>query len=98
MKRIPFELRDNEFYGDMAAWAAAHAGDNEGDLRRLRRNLRVAREEELTERQRELLRLYYDEGMNMTEIAHALGVAPSTVSRTIARAKRILYRSLRYAL
>ena len=47
-------MRNNEVYGDMTAWIAAHAGDNEGDLMRLKRNLRLAREEELTARQREL--------------------------------------------
>jgi DnaJ-class molecular chaperone len=49
-------MRNNEVYGDMTAWIAAHAGDNESDLMRLKRNLRLAREEELTARQRELLR------------------------------------------
>ena len=77
---------------------AAHAEDNENDLRRLKRNLRVAREEELTARQRELLRLRYDESMSVTEIAGLLGVDKSTVSRTISRAKRRLYKCLRYGL
>lgn len=54
-------MRNNEVYGDMTAWIAAHAGDNESDLMRLKRNLRLAREEELTARQRELLRLRYEE-------------------------------------
>ena len=43
-------MRNNEVYGDMTAWIAAHAGDNESDLMRLKRNLRLAREEELTAR------------------------------------------------
>ena len=38
-------MRNNEVYGDMTAWIAAHAGDNESDLMRLKRNLRLAREE-----------------------------------------------------
>ena len=25
-------MRNNEVYGDMTAWIAAHAGDNESDL------------------------------------------------------------------
>ena len=33
-------MRNNEVYGDMTAWIAAHAGDNESDLMRLKRNLR----------------------------------------------------------
>ncbi len=98
VKSTPYSIRNNEFYGDMAAWMAAHAEDNENDLRRLKRNLRVAREEELTARQRELLRLRYDESMSVTEIAGLLGVDKSTVSRTISRAKRRLYKCLRYGL
>ena len=74
-------MRNNEVYGDMTAWIAAHAGDNESDLMRLKRNLRLAREEELTARQRELLRLRYEENMTVTEIAAAIGRDKSTVSR-----------------
>lgn len=71
-------MRNNEVYGDMTAWIAAHAGDNESDLMRLKRNLRLAREEELTARQRELLRLRYEENMTVTEIAAAIGRDKST--------------------
>lgn len=77
-------MRNNEVYGDMTAWIAAHAGDNESDLMRLKRNLRLAREEELTARQRELLRLRYEENMTVTEIAAAIGRDKSTVSRTLS--------------
>ena len=34
----------------------------------------------------------------MAEIAQMLGVNPSTVSRTLQRARRRLYRCLRYGL
>ena len=60
-------MRNNEVYGDMTAWIAAHAGDNESDLMRLKRNLRLAREEELTARQRELLRLRYERSLSMSD-------------------------------
>jgi RNA polymerase sigma factor (sigma-70 family) len=89
-------MRNNEVYGDMTAWIAAHAGDNESDLMRLKRNLRLAREEELTARQ--LLRLRYEENMTVTEIAAAIGRDKSTVSRTLSRARRRLYKCLRYGL
>ena len=98
VKGTPYSIRDNEVYGDMAAWMAAHAGDNESDLRRLRRNLRLAREQELTARQRELLCLRYEEEMSVTQIAGRLGVSKSTVSRTLSRAQRRLYKCLRYGL
>ena len=75
-------MRNNEVYGDMTAWIAAHAGDNESDLMRLKRNLRLAREEDMT----------------VTEIAAAIGRDKSTVSRTLSRARRRLYKCLRYGL
>ena len=77
MKSTPYRVRNNEVYGDMSAWIAAHAGDNESDLARLKRNLRLAREE---------------------EIAAAIGRDKSTVSRTLSRARRRLYKCLRYGL
>ena len=83
-------MRNNEVYGDMTAWIAAHAGDNESDLMRLKRNLRLAREEELTARQRELLRLRYEENMTVTEIAAAIGRDKSTVSHALPRAEKAL--------
>ena len=53
---------------------------------------------ELTPRQREVLALYMERDMNVTQIAAVLGVNKSTVSRTLLRAKRRLYQCLRYAL
>ena len=98
MKSTPYRVRNNEVYGDMSAWIAARAGDNESDLARLKRNLRLAREEELTARQRELLRLRYEENLSVSEIAALIGRDKSTVSRTLSRARRRLYKCLRYGL
>ena len=72
--------------------------DDEQDERyqRRRRMLSRALADELTERQREILQLYYEEDLNFTEIAARLGLAVSTVSRTHARAIRRLRRCLRY--
>ena len=93
-----FDTRASEWIGDLAAWNRANAGDNSERLERLRRNLRQARERELPPRQRQLLELYYDQGMNIPQIAGELGVNRSTVSRTLRRARERLYRCLRYAL
>jgi len=91
-------LRDNEFQGDLACWLREQSGDNSERMERLRRNLRRARDAELTERQREMVHLYYDRGHSMTKIAMELAVNKSTVSRTLKRAKRKLYRCLKYSL
>ena len=39
----PIYLRNNETYGDLAAWRREHSEDNSERLERLRRNLRRAR-------------------------------------------------------
>ena len=82
----------------MRGWLRVNANTNSELLTRLRQNLRRARQQELTPRQQQVLTLYYDQGMIMTQIAQTLGVNCSTVSRTIRRAKQRLYRCLRYCL
>ena len=98
MKGTPYSLRNNEFYGDMAAWLRANAQDNDREMNRLKRNLRLARQEALTARQQQMLRMNFEQNKTVTEIARELGVNKSTVSRTLARAKKRLYQCLRYAL
>ena len=98
MNDTPFNSRSSEWIGDMTVWLRQNAEDNSERLDRLRRNLRQAREQELTPRQRQLLELYYDRGKNMAQIARELGVNRSTISRTIRRARERLYRHLRYGL
>lgn len=94
----PFDTRAREWIGDLTVWTRQNAGDNSERLERLRRNLRQARERELTPRQRQMLELYYDQGMTIPQIAGELGLNRSTVSRTLRRARDRLYRFLRYAL
>lgn len=93
-----FDTRASEWIGDLTVWNRQNAEDNSERLARLRRGLRQAREQELTPRQRQMLELYFDQGMTIPRIAEELGVNRSTVSRTLRRAKDRLYRYLRYAL
>ena len=93
----PLNYRNNEFSGDFAAWQRENSPDNEEQLERLRRNLRRARQAELTDRQQQMLRMYYDEGKSMVKIARLLHVNKSTVSRTIARGRRRLKKCLQYS-
>ena len=81
-----------------AALVSGTTGYTPEQMDRLRRNLRQARERELTPRQRQMVALYYDRGLNMVQIARRLGVNRSTVSRTLRRARDRLYRYLRYGL
>ena len=98
MRDTRFDTRSSEWIGDLTVWLRENAPDNREQLDRLRRNLRRAREQELTPRQKQVLELYYDQGHTIPQIAEALGLNRSTVSRTLRRAKDRLYRCLRYAL
>lgn len=98
MQNTPFNSRCSETPGDLSVWLREQAQDNSDQLSRLRRNLRRAREQELTPRQRQMVELYFDQALSMAEIAETLGVNRSTVSRTLLRARRRLYRCLRYGL
>ena len=90
-------LRDNEIWGDLAAWERDNSEDNEEQLERLRRNLKRVRDVELTERQAEMIHLYYDLGMSIPQIAREQGLHKSSVSRTLKRGRERLKRYLQYS-
>ncbi|MBR4283065.1 MAG: sigma-70 family RNA polymerase sigma factor [Clostridia bacterium] len=56
----------------------------------------MAIDEELTNKQREVLLLYYFEGKSTIEIAKMLGVNKSSVSRLLSRAKKRIEKVLKY--
>ena len=85
-----------ELYGEFQRFIQGMGEDNSDQRRRLRRNLAAAVREELTDRQAQLIRMYYGEGMKMPAIARELGLNVSTVSRTLTRARSRLRRCLRY--
>ena len=97
MRGIPFDTKAGEFECGMAVWIRENAGDNGEQMERLMRNLRKAREEELTPRQRQMLEMRFEQNMKISEISEALGVNRSTVSRTIIRAKKHLRKCLKYS-
>lgn len=70
----------------MSSWSGCGAG------------LRRAREQELTPRQREMVFLYYDRGLKMSQIAQKLGVTDPPSPARWKRAKQQAVRCLRYAL
>lgn len=76
MNDTRFDTRSSEWIGDMTVWLRENSADNSERLERLRRNLRQARVRELTPRQRQMLTLYYDQGMNIPQIAVLLGAQP----------------------
>ena len=97
MSATSFDSRSSEWMGDLTVWLRQNASDNGEQLDRLRTKLRYARSAELTQRQQQLLRQYFEEGKTMPQIARELHVRCSTVSRTLRRARERLYRCLRYS-
>lgn len=51
---------------------------------------------ELTERQREIIMLYYFKGRDTTEIAGMLGISPQAVSAAMARGRKRILRIMQY--
>jgi RNA polymerase sigma factor (sigma-70 family) len=94
MKKISYYTGSN--YADLAAYTRFMAEDNSAQLSRLKRNLSHAMRQDITERQRQYMMLYYGQNMSMETIAKELGVNKSTVSRTLKRGRQRLYRCLRY--
>ncbi len=77
--------RGKLYAADMAVYSRQMSADNSREISRLRHNLIRALREDVTEKQRTALLLYYAEGYNMREIGEQMGVDKSTVSRTIKR-------------
>ena len=94
MKNISYDNASN--FADLAVYPRFMAADNSAQISRLKRNLSRARRQDITERQRQYMTMYYGQNMSMDAIAKQLGVNKSTVSRTLKRGRQRLYRCLRY--
>ena len=94
MAGIPYDPLD---MASLQLWARENRDDNRLQIERLLRNLPMA-EQDLTDRQRQILRMRYSQSMTVSSIARELGINKSTVSRTLSNSTMKLYRSLRYSL
>lgn len=70
--------------------------DDGGEHKRMLRIMMRAAQGELTVRQMECVHLHYEEDKTVSGIAEELGLAPSTVSRHLKKARLRLQRILRY--
>lgn len=83
---------------DLRRWHTEEGEANSEQLARLAAHLPQAIELELTERQRQMVIMYFYENKNTSQIARELQLNPSTVSRTLRRAAQRLQRVLRYTM
>ena len=75
--------RGGIYAADMARYAylLSEENTNTQEMDRVKLALWRALHEDITEKQRQYLLLYYGEGMNMGQIGRQMGVDKSTVSR-----------------
>lgn len=98
-KRLKSEfLGEAEFCADkkIAALIGDTESSNTAQHRMMLKILRKVIEEALTERQREMITLYYFDRANIPQIAEKLGVNRSTVSRTISRGRRNIMEKMKF--
>ncbi len=97
MNRTSFSL---EIFGDRLPMLqrTLSSGDNSRQLEHIKENLNRAIEEELTDRQKQIVNMFFFDGLNLTEISAELGLNKSTVSRHLTRSKEKLKSALQYGL
>ena len=88
--------RGKLYAADMAMYSRQIAADNSKEISRLKRNLIRCLREDVTDKQRQMMLLYYADGKNMREIGERMGVDKSTVSRNLKRGEANLRRCLRF--
>ena len=98
MKREFIHITDNNKHRLMSDSGFWHGSTNKNSRDKMKKILSMAVLNELTERQRICIVDYYLNGKKEKEIAKELGLHPSTVSRTLERARERLRRYLRYTL
>ena len=89
------------FLSDLGAEHIAYSlyqqgSTNRAERERMKKILIRAIRHELTDRQRDCLTMYYLEGMKMKDIAKAMGLSRSTVTRHIDAATRKLRKVASY--
>lgn len=97
MSRISFGM---EIFGDKSSIVLRQLQgvDNSREKERIKKTLARLMQEELTDRQREVVTMYFFEGKSLTEIGEILSLNKSTVSRHITRSKEKLKNALQYGL
>lgn len=97
MNRTTFSL---EIFGDRLPMIqrTLSSGDNAREIERVKGYLLKAMDEELTDRQKEIVNMFFFDGKSLTEISNILGVNKSTVSRHLTRSKEKLRSALSFGL
>ena len=93
MKNISF---DYLFESDIAKIVKKKGTSNAIKIETLKRMVTLIIKQELSEKQRTILDMYFVRGLKYNQIAEILNVSKSTVSRTKARSLKTIYKILKY--
>lgn len=74
-----------------------HTEDNRAEREKMLLVLRNAMEGELTQRQKDCVKLRYFEKKSVNEVAEALGVTPPTASKHLKKARARLGKVMKYS-
>ncbi len=97
MDRTKFSL---EVFGDRLPlrYSVFSEGDNSRRIQKLKQGLKTVMDSELSDRQREVVDMFYFKRMNVTEISKEMGLNKSTVSRHLNRAVQKLSLAMKYSM
>lgn len=90
-------LSEEEFYADKKI--SALIDDENSNTVKHNLMLKIMNniiENDLTERQKQMITMYYFQHMDVSEIAGKIGVNRSTVSRTISRGRKNIAEKMKY--
>ncbi len=72
------------------------AETNDDTIKKVKHALREIISNDLTDRQKQIVVMYYYENLKMMDIAEQLDINVSTVSRILARARNRIYGHIKY--
>lgn len=78
--------------------AILESRSNESYVSRIKRIMLNVINNELTSRQKQIIMLYYFKGLDTVTIARQCGVTPQAVSAIMSRARKRMYRIMKYCL
>ena len=84
------ERESRRFYTETMDGFASPEGEEISRKERYERILRLGMRECLTKRQREIVSLYYLQGMTMAQVGKKLGIGTATVSKSLKRSRQRL--------
>ena len=86
----------DNFTESLGSLALYHNTNDNEHTERIKRVISLVIRNELTEKQRQVLLMYYFDNKNIIEISKELGINKSSVSRLISRAKMRIEKALKY--